>query len=185
MKSIVSNLKAYDTKYPGLRFIVSFTILMGLFYTGSVTPIFNQNLIPAYLHFNAKISEIILEWLGQKNIIVTGATIFSPTFSFSIEIKRGCEAIDATALLISAILTSHTPFLLKITGIVLGTLLLLILNLARIIGLFFTGIHYPQLFKIMHIEVLPILFILFATLFFVLWLMWATQHKMFRQNAPD
>ncbi len=180
MKSVITSLKAkWDAKYPVLRFILLFAIWMGLFYICAVLPVFKEELVPAYLRFNAEICGIILGWLGQEDVKVAGTAVFSSLFS--IDIRRGCDAIDASALLICAILAFHSPFLLKIPGVVFGTLVLLVLNLARIVGLFFTGIHYPQAFEIMHIEAGQIAFILFAMLFFVLWLIW--QGQRIRQDV--
>jgi len=183
MKSILKNLKAeWDAKYPVLRFFTLFAILMVLFYLGTVTSFYNNNFLPSYLHFNAEISGLILSGLGQ-DVNVEGTSILSPIHS--IKLIRGCEAIEPSALFIAAVLAFPAPFLLKMPGIIIGTLSLLTLNLIRIISLFFVGIYYPQAFEIMHIEVWQALFILLALLFFVFWLLWVTQRQRIQQHVPD
>jgi exosortase H (IPTLxxWG-CTERM-specific) len=179
MQPIIKNLKAsFYAKYPVLRFIIIFATLMGAFYFLFFTPFFNR-LFPTYLQFNAKMSGIILNWLGQ-NVSVVGANIISSQFSISI--KGGCDGLEPTAFFICAVLAFPAPFLLKIPGVILGTLCLVILNFARIISLFLIGVYYPQAFEIMHIEVWQVLFIIFALSFFILWLLWAIQHEISQQQ---
>jgi exosortase family protein XrtM len=181
MKSIHTKAKG-KAKYSIWLFFTLFAILMGLFYIGTILPLFKENLFPAYLRFMAEMSSVILNWLGQ-DITVKEASIYSSVFA--IDIKRGCDAIEASALFACAILAFPAPFLLKLPGIVIGILFLFLLNLIRIIGLFFIGIYYPQAFEIMHIEVGQALFILLALLFFVLWLTWVTQRQRVQQYASD
>jgi exosortase family protein XrtM len=183
MKSILKNLKAeWDAKYPVLRFFTLFAILMGLFYLGISTPFFKNNLFPAYLQLLANISGGIISGLGH-NVSIEGASVISSRFA--IEIVHGCDAIQPSALFASAVLAFPAPWLLKLPGFVIGTLFLFMINLIRIVSLFFVGVYYPQAFSIMHIEIWQPLFILLAMLFFVFWLIWATQRQRIQQHAPD
>jgi exosortase/archaeosortase family protein len=181
MKSILKNLKtSFDAKYPILRFIFIFATLMGAFYFLFLSPFFTNTLSPIYLRFDAKVSAVILNWLGQ-NVNVIDTNIVSSRFSISI--KRGCDAIEPTALFICAIIAFSAPFWLKIQGIIIGALFLLTLNFIRIISLFFVGIYYPQAFHILHVEIWQLVFILLAMLFFIVWLLWVIRHERGQLNA--
>lgn len=181
MNSIIKYLKdLLNAKYPILRFFFIFAILMGAFYSFAFTLWFQNILFPAYLQFNAEMSAMILNWLGQ-NVSVVNADIISSHFAISI--KKGCDGLAPTAFFLCTILAFSTHWKLKVPGIIFGTLFLVTLNFIRIISLFLVGRYYPQAFELMHLEVWQILFILLAMLFFILWLFWATQCEISQQSA--
>jgi len=181
MQPIIKNLKAsFEAKYPVLRFIIIFATLMGAFYFLYLSPFFVNTLAPRYLRFDAEVSAVILNWLGQ-NVNVIDTNVVSSRFS--ITIKRGCDAIEPTALFLCAIIAFSAPFWLKIRGIIIGALFLLTLNFIRIISLFFAGIYYPQAFHILHTEIWQLVFILLAMLFFIVWLLWVIRHEKGQLNA--
>ncbi len=52
---------------------------------------------------------------------------------------------------------------------------LLLLNLVRIVSLFYIQIHFPRAFEVMHIEVWQVLFIFLAIALWALWAWWAVR----------
>jgi exosortase H (IPTLxxWG-CTERM-specific) len=163
-----------------LVFLVTFGLLMGLFYAIVAFTPFYERAFSWYLGFNARFSGVLLTFLGQ-NITVEGNAICSP--HFSVRVVRGCDAVEATVLFICAILAFPAPFLRKIPGIIAGMLLLAILNFIRIVSLFLVGVYFPRAFDIAHLEVWEGLFIVSAVIFWVIWLLWATQRPIERQRA--
>jgi exosortase H (IPTLxxWG-CTERM-specific) len=160
------------SKSPVLVFVAAFGLLLGLFYGVTLTPLFKNALFPAYLRFNAAASNVLLRVVGQDSV-VRGTSISSR--SFSIDIRRGCDAVEPTALLLAAVLAFPVPFRRKIPGLLLGSLLLALVNLVRIASLFLIGIYFPRTFELMHGDVWQVVFILLAILFWVLWMRWATR----------
>ena len=174
-KSTVGIIKGWPRRHPVFLFLVVFAALMGLFYFfTTVTSFYNNRFIPWYHCYIAFFSGTILDFLGQ-DITVRGASIFSPRFS--VQIIRGCDAIEPVALFICAVLAFPASFSKKISGIIVGTLLLMILNLVRIVSLFLIGVYLPRIVDVMHIEVWQVLFIFSALIFWVFWLLWAIQNQ--------
>lgn len=102
----------------------------------------------------------------------------------AIEIERGCDAIEPSALLASAVMASPVPFVSRLLAVGAGTALLMLLNLVRIISLYLFQVHYPAAFETMHLDVWQALFIILAI---VLWGMWASRavrRKAVVSNAP-
>ncbi len=173
----------FGQHYPVFLFLLVFGVLMGLFYTFiAFAPYYNKVLLPSYHHLIAKMSGGILRFLGQ-DITAVGVSVSSP--DFSIRIIRGCDAVEATALFVCAVLAFPAPFLRKVPGIIAGTLLLGILNLVRIVSLFLIGVHFPNIFGFMHIDTWQALYIFFAVTFWVLWLLWTTQHQMPKREVSS
>ncbi|HUB65999.1 MAG TPA: hypothetical protein VL981_00780, partial [Candidatus Methylacidiphilales bacterium] len=115
-------------------------------------------------------SNFLLDAMGQ-NTHVSGIVIASP--QFSVTIQRGCDAIEPTWLFCAAVLSFRAPLARKLLGILVGIVLLQTLNVARIVTLFWIGLHLPALFNTSHLEIWPTAFILAAILLFVGWIEWS------------
>lgn len=173
----------FSAHHPVFLFLLVFGVLMSLFYTFiAFAPYYNRVLLPSYHHLIAKMSGGILGFLGQ-DITAAGASVSSPRFS--IRIIRGCDAVEATALFVCAVLAFPVPFSRKVPGIIAGTLLLGILNLVRVVSLFLIGVYFPNIFGFMHIDTWQALFIFFAITFWVLWLLWTTQRQIPKRVVPS
>jgi len=152
---------------------------MGLFYAFVIfTPFYKRDFLLSYLPFNARVSGTILGFFGQ-DITISGSSISSP--SYSVRVVPGCDGIEPIALFLCAVLAFPAPFLRKIPGIIAGTLLLAILNFVRVVSLFLIGVYFPKALEIMHLDVWQALFILFAVLFWIVWLRWAMQNQISTQ----
>ncbi len=173
-KSILNVTGGGASKRPVLRFGLTVGILMGLFYAYSIfEPLPGLSMtrfFHFYQHLNADVSGSILAFFGH-DIKVTGDTISSP--DFSVNLRRGCDAVEPSALFAFAVLSFPAPFLRKLSGIVTGVLLLAIINTVRIISLFLTGVYFPEFFHTMHVDVWQALFIFFAVVLWISWALWA------------
>ena len=180
-KSVFEFAAGWKSRHPVFAFLFVFGVLMGVFYAFAIfTPFYKKHFLVSYLPFNAKVSGAILSLLGQ-DITVAGRTISSP--DFSVEVYSGCDGIEPIALFVCAVLAFPAAFLRKIGGIIAGTLLLAILNFVRVVSLFLIGVYFPKAFLIMHLDVWQALFILFAVIFWILWLRWATQSQIPAQQV--
>lgn len=139
---------------------------MAAFYVATVASFMREGVWPWYLDVNADVSGEILRLFGS-DITVTGNAITSPQASLVVAV--GCDAIHPSALLVAGILAYPARVRKKLLGLVVGTLLLLSINLVRIVSLFYIQIHFPQAFDVMHIEVWQVLFIFLAIVFWALW----------------
>ena len=146
---------------------------MVLFYALLATPYFD-GLFYGYLEINAHLSSSILNVLGQSTQ-VSGLTIQSSQFSVAIE--RGCDAVEPTWLVLAAVLSYHARFIHKVFGILAGAVILQLLNLIRIITLYWIGLHLPAAFNTVHMEIWPAIFILSAVVLFVYWRDWTSNRE--------
>lgn len=171
-KPVVKVTPGWFSRHPVFVFLTVLGVLMGLFYVFVVfTPFYKRDFLLFCLPFNAKVSGAILSFLGQ-DITVIGTSISSS--GFAVRVDPGCDGIEPIALFVCAVMAFPAHFSRKIQGIIAGTLLLAILNFVRVVSLFSVGVYFPRAFMTMHIEVWQTLFILFAILFWILWLKWAT-----------
>lgn len=172
-------MSGFAQRKPVLVFVVLFVTFMGLFYGLTMVPYVEQNILPRYMELNASASTIVLNVFGEG--AVTRGTAVSSS-RYSVDIRHGCDAIEPSALFLSAVLAFPARMVTKLPGLLLGTLVLAIVNLIRIVSLFYTGIHYPKWFDMMHQDVWQFAFILLSLTFWVVWALWATRPPI---SVPD
>ncbi len=159
-------------KRPVLMFVVLFVVFLGLFYGVTFLEVIGGRLIPAYTRLNAQVSAVMLNWFDE-GAKAEGTQIFSPRYQ--VDIKHGCDAVAPSILFISAVLAFPASLKAKLPGMLIGTVVLGVINLVRIVSLFYTGVFYPHAFEIMHVDVWQPVFILLSLLFWVLWAWRVTQ----------
>ncbi len=155
-----------------IRFLLVFGCCMGLYYICTLTPPVKRGFFPAYLRWNAVASGAMLRLAGEE-LTVQDASIVSGSGP-SIQVERGCDAVEPSALFVSAVLASPVPWLSRLVAAGVGTLLLMVLNLIRVASLFWFRVHHPSVFDTMHLDVWQALFIFLAIL---LWAIWASRES--------
>lgn len=171
----------FAVKRPVLRFVVTLALLMLVFNVVFHAWISEADFFNRYLSLNARISAAIVNALGEE-ATVTGLGLTSDRFS--LQIKRGCDAIQASAFFVFAMLASPSAvgLLARVPYLLIGTLLLLAMNFVRIVSLYYIGVYYERAFDIMHIDVWQVVFI-FVPL--IMWITWARRAGREQSAVPD
>ncbi len=161
---------------PVAWFVGVFVMVLLVFYVFWLSKFADTRVQPAIASLNAGISGFFLNLFGQGTT-ASGDIISSAAFSTSV--RRGCDAVEAMALFIAAVLAFPARAKHKGFGVIAGILVLFALNIIRIMSLFLTGVYFPSAFELMHVEVWQILFIFFAIGLFFIWL------KRTNRTIPD
>lgn len=170
------------SKYHVLRLVLVMSVCMIgfniLFFLWIVPSEFFHN----YLNVNAKASVVVLNLFGD-DAVARGTSITSSRYSVSIE--RGCEAIQVSMFFIIAVLAWPLPVSMRrrSLGLLVGTLLLMIMNLVRIVSLYYTGVYFPTAFDVVHLEVWQPAFIVLALFFWVIWIWWASRATLVKSHV--
>ena len=93
----------------------------------------------------------------------------NPISGFSIEVKDTCNASNVTILLWAAILAFPAPLLQKLKGAAVATLLLHVVNLLRIVSLYYLGQFDNAWFEFAHLYVWEGLIVLVTLVLFWMW----------------
>ena len=91
---------------------------------------------------------------------------------FSVNIAPECTAIGPIIIFIAAVLAQPASAKSTIIGLILGICTLSVINLLRIVNLFWIGINYPDYLSFAHLIVWQSVMIILAI---ILWLYW--RHK--------
>jgi exosortase/archaeosortase family protein len=152
-------------------------LLCGAFFYPYADGSWPSRAIDSYLRGVAQATASVIG-LFSTGVGVAGRHITGP---FPLEIVKACSLLDAQAFYVGAALAFPGPAVRKLIGIVLGVALLASLNVLRIAGLYFIGLHAPAHFDALHEEWLPALLVAAACLTFAAFVHGATR----RHAAPS
>ncbi len=144
-----------------LLFVLYALGLFGLLYG------LDRQLVDPFTRGLAQLTRAIL-LLGGIPATVHDKVVGTPLFS--VAIQNNCNAIYETALFVSAVLSYPATWRQRFWGALLGSSVLYIINLVRVLSLIYVGSHFRPYFETAHIYVWQSLFIVFAL---GLWLYWA------------
>ena len=163
----------FKDRHPILKFMAGFIGCMVLFYLFYYSDFYKNILEGPFLNAQAKISNLFLLLLGHDTVVDN--TIIASN-EFAVDIKNGCDGLEAIAILVSGIAIFPAALNLKLRGILWGVVTLFILNLLRIAGLYLIGLNFsPTVFEIMHIQGGFILFTMISVVLLFIWINWATK----------
>jgi exosortase family protein XrtM len=91
------------------------------------------------------------------------------TGSVSLNIVLGCDGIEGIILVVAALGAFPMSVLRKLGGIAMGTVVIYIANLLRVVGLYFTLKLNPNAFSFMHMYAGQAFIIFIGFLFFLAW----------------
>lgn len=171
-----------ETHGRDLKFLGIFALLMAIYYAATTTSAVNDKFFPWYLSRTASVSGAIVNGLGFEGMEIRDKTLFSRRGTITVE--RGCDAIAPTALFISAVIASPAAWPLRLIGMVGGVFILMVVNVIRIITLFWTRVFWASAFDVMHLDIWQFLFILLAILLWAVWASWATKKARRRVDVP-
>lgn len=115
----------------------------------------------------ARVAGLLLDGLGERTR-VEGTHLSSPRFA--VNIYHGCNGVLATSIFAAAVLAFPATWRERGLGLLLGIPVIQVVNMARIISLYYIGIHWPRLFAAAHGYVWQSIVILLSM---VLWIVWA------------
>jgi len=129
----------------------------------------HNNIIIPFTEMIAHISVWVVK-LFDDNVISQGVILQQVDNGFSVSIQSGCNGVEAVLVLVAAILAFPSPWKYKIWGIISGFFAVEMLNIVRIISLFYLGQWNTLIFEWAHLYVWQALIMLDVLIIFLLWL---------------
>jgi len=149
-----------------IGFLIRFAVLCVVFYLPIAIPALERVTVAPFTRALASASGATLRMIGQP--VTTEGTVIRGSM-FAVDIKNGCNAVEAVAFLAAAILAFEAPIVLRIIGAIAGSILLELLNLIRIDTLYLLGKYHRDLFDMFHLAVWQTLMFGAAVLIFLIW----------------
>jgi exosortase H (IPTLxxWG-CTERM-specific) len=155
---------------PGLRrrlvFVTKFLAALLVFYVVLSTETVTENVVVPFTEGVVKATAFLLI-AARQQIAVAGTVIVTPRFA--LDVHNGCNGIEAIMVLAAAMLAFPATLRSRISGLVVGSIAISILNLIRVGSLVWLGEYHRSLFDFVHVGVWQTLVILAAVSMFVFW----------------
>ena len=148
-----------------LKFFGIYIGIIALYYV--FISIDDNPVFDAYINFTSYLSGIIIR-IFDNSVVINQQIISGKTFN--IILAFGCEGSEPIAVFAAGVLAYPSNIKSKLKGIGIGLPALYILNLIRIALLYSIGLFFPTAFDLFHTTLFPILFILIALIFWMLWI---------------
>jgi len=174
---IVGNMSTTDSTGPRfqatgarikvVRFVLIFVLSFLILQRGYI--LLRPYLGTPYNHYvNAVVSAAIINTLTPHERVTAREGLLL-TRHTKIDIKKGCEGVEVMAILAAALLAYPMQWRHRWAGIAAGIVFVYLLNIVRIVSLFYIATYRPDLFDHAHATLWQTAVILGAAAFFFIW----------------
>lgn len=151
------------------KFIVVFlTVLLGLFTLEMLEPV-QASVIQPFTAVLATLSAALITPFDSE-VLAYGRVISHTVNNFAVSIEAGCNGVEATIVLVAGVLAYPARWHYRLGAILLGFLTIQLMNIARIISLFYLGQWNIDAFTWSHLYLWPVFIMLDVLVVFVLYL---------------
>ncbi len=163
-----------------IKFFILFLVIQGALFGGELTEIGQQFFVVPWTNFLATLSAGLVKGF-DPNVMVQGKILQSMSNGFAVSIEAGCNGVEATIVLIAAMLAFPAPWKNKAIGLLAGILAVQGLNIVRIISLFYLGQWNYNVFEWAHLYVWQALIMLDVL---IVWLLWVRTLPKIERRPP-
>jgi len=151
-----------------VRFLVLFLVIQAVLFGAQLTPWGQEYFVIPWTnglaHFCAQLVALV-----DSSAEAIGKVLRSTSNGFAVSIEAGCNGVEATLVLIAAILAFPSTWKQKLWGLALGFVAVQGLNVVRIISLFYLGQWNMTAFEWAHLYIWQALIMLDVL---IVWLIW-------------
>jgi exosortase H (IPTLxxWG-CTERM-specific) len=151
-----------------VRFFILFLLLQAGLFGLELSPWGQQWFVMPWTNTLAAISAGIVQ-IFDAHVLASGKVLQSTSNGFAVSIEAGCNGVEATIVLVAAILAFPASWKNKLLGMVIGIIAVQGLNIIRVISLFYLGQWNFNVFEWAHLYVWQALIMLDVM---VVWLLW-------------
>ncbi|HWR57643.1 MAG TPA: exosortase H [Thermodesulfovibrionales bacterium] len=156
------------------RFAVTYLLLMGLFFLVLVfKPLKDRiDVNDVYTKGIVIVTSKVLRIVGIPCTYEGSAIRMT---GISLDVRFGCSGLEAVMIYSVAVIAFPSPWKKKLAGILAGFIAIQVINILRIAGLAYSGIHFRNLFEYIHIYVAQGMMIAVSLAIFFLYISYAKE----------
>ena len=151
-----------------LRFFILFIVILVTLFAAELTqPVQSAVVLPwsaALVHIS-----VGLITLFDSHVAAFGKILQNTTNGFAVSVEAGCNGIEAAIVLVAAMLAFPAPWKHRVIGILAGLSAVQVLNIVRVISLFYIGQWNMKVFEWAHLYLWQALIMLDVL---IVWLVW-------------
>lgn len=158
------------------RFIGIFLlVLLVLFGLEMLEPV-HVRVVEPFTGFIASLSVWLITPFDES-VVAYGRVIRDGVDGFAVSIESGCNGVEATIVLIAAVLAFPANWRQRSMAIGWGFLAIQVANLLRIISLFYLGQWNLEVFSWIHLYLWPVLIMLDVLVVFIIYLRYISRQE--------
>jgi len=119
----------------------------------------------------------------DNSVVAYGKILQFKDSGFAVSIEAGCNGVEATIVLIAAIGAFPASWRARLTAIGLGFLAIQVINIVRIISLFYLGNWNLEYFSWIHLYLWPALIMLDVLVVFIVYLRYLSKQTQPLETA--
>ena len=151
-----------------IRFFIVFMALLALMFGLELTPWVQRWFVGPWTSTLAHVSAALVTGF-DPGVVSVGKVLRSPGNGFAVSIEAGCNGVEATIVLVAAMLAFPAPWKHRLAGLAIGIVAVQGLNVIRVISLFYLGQWNRDVFEWAHLYVWQALIMLDVL---IVWLVW-------------
>jgi exosortase H (IPTLxxWG-CTERM-specific) len=165
------------------KFLVLFVVLLAIPFGFELTPLGQASLVTPWTDGVARASGALMRTF-DASITTSGNVIGSRSHPFAVAIEAGCNGLEATFVLVAAMLAFPSPWLHRLRGIVVGVAAVQALNVVRVVSLFYLGRWNRDVFEWAHLYVWQALIMLDVLIVWVAWVRFIPERPQAPPGSP-
>lgn len=151
-----------------LRFFILFIVILVTLFAAELTQPVQSAIVLPWTEALARISAGLIT-LFDPHVAAFGKILQNTANGFAVSIEAGCNGIEAAIVLIAAMLAFPAPWKHRVIGILAGLSAVQVLNIVRVISLFYIGQWNMAAFEWAHLYLWQALIMLDVL---IVWLIW-------------
>jgi exosortase H (IPTLxxWG-CTERM-specific) len=161
-----------------VRFFLGFLLLQAVLFGLELTPWAQRWFVVPWTDTLATLSADVVK-VFDPGVVANGKVLQSARNGFAVSIEAGCNGIEASIVLVAAMLAFPASLKRKLIGLAAGILAVQGLNIVRVISLFYLGQWSLDAFDFAHRYVWQALIMLDVL---IVWLLWV---RMLPRTTPS
>ena len=150
------------------RFLLVFVALLALAFGAELTPFAQAHVVTPWTDAVARVSAALMRTF-DATITTSGNVIASSASPFAVSIEAGCNGVEATLVLVAAMIAFPAPWPHRLRGIAAGIAAVQVLNVLRVVSLFYLGRFDRDVFEWAHLYAWQALIMLDVLIVWVVW----------------
>jgi exosortase H (IPTLxxWG-CTERM-specific) len=163
-----------------VKFFAWFVGMLVVLFLLELTPPVQAYFVMPWTNMLATISTSIVT-LFDANVVASGNVMRNSANGFAVAIEAGCNGVEAALVLVAAMVAFPAPWRYRVLGIAIGIAAVQLLNIVRVISLFYIGQWDFSVFEWAHQYVWQALIMLDVL---IVWLVWVRRVPASAETAP-
>ena len=151
------------------RFFILFIVILIALFAAELTSPVQSAIVAPWTEALVRISANFITFF-DPNVAVFGNVLQSTSNGFALSVRSGCNGVEAAMILIAAMLAFPASWKHRVIGILAGLFAVQLLNIVRVISLFYLGQWNMTVFDWAHSYLWPALIMLDVLIVWMIWI---------------